>query len=148
MAKDLNSPGLMKQGNFASLGPTWSKIATIGFADLSAAALTNDIELYELQAKEFIHSVLIVPTVAFSGGAVASFTLSVGIGGNLTKYHTAQNAFTGFVVTAQENSNFLESLTTTTSIRIAAVATGANLNALTAGSVDVYLSRSILPPIA
>ena len=108
------------------------------YAQLAAAALTNDIEVYSLPAGCRIESVTIDPTVAFTGGAIAAYTLSVGITGNLTKFAAAFSVFT--TGSQQDSNNFsVESWTAATSIRLAAISVGANLNAATAGSVDIYI---------
>lgn len=121
-------------------GMRWKKF-TVGFAALSAAALTNDIEVYSLAAAEVIHGVKIKHSTAFSGGAIASYTTSVGISGNLTKYASAFDVFqaTGNTTFQLSNSFGSENHGAATSIRIAAVATGANLDQATQGSVDVWI---------
>ena len=41
----------------------------------------------------------------------------------------------------------LESTSGTTAIKVAATAVGANLDASTAGSVDIYVLQSVLPAV-
>lgn len=117
------------------------------FTDFSFAGLTNDISLYTLGIKEYISDIKIVPTTAFSGGAIASYTLSVGIVGSLAKYAVAANVFTGNTTTTAVHTPIagLESLSATTDIRGAAVATGGNLSTATAGAVTFYLFITTLP---
>lgn len=124
----------------------WTKY-TVGFAALSAAAVTNDIELFSLAAKTMIHSVVIKQSTAFSGGLIATYTISVGISGNLVKYGVAFNTFqaAGATVFGMNNLPGIESFTGATSIRIAAVSTIGNLSAATSGSVDVWALTSLLP---
>ena len=120
--------------------PRWKKV-TKTFTDLSAAGLTNDIEVYSLLAGEVIHAVKTKHSTAFSGGTIASYTVSVGIVGNLVKYSAAFDVF-------QATSNTAFQLSTTVgsenhgaapSIRLAAVSTVDNLDQAAAGSVDVWL---------
>lgn len=132
----------------ALLGQTmaWTKY-TKTFTNLSAAALTNDIELFQLAAKEMIHAVLIKASTAFSGGTIATYTVSVGPTGTLAKYGIALDVkqATGATVFGMNLLPGIESFSGATSIRIAAISTIANLNAATAGSVDVWVLKSTLP---
>lgn len=122
----------------------WIKI-TKTYSDFSTAGLTNNISLYTLPAKGIIHSVQVVPTVAFSGGLISAYTISVGIVGNLVKYSAAVNSFTGFALAQPSAITGIESMSATTDIRIAAISVTGLLNVATAGSVDIYLLISQLP---
>lgn len=126
--------------------PAWTKY-TKTFTDLSTAGLTNNIELFLLAAKEVIHQVVIKHTTAFSGGLIATYTVSVGITGVLAKYGIAfdVNQAVGNMVSGVNLLSGVESFGGTTSIKIAAVSTVGNLNAATTGSVDVYVLKSTLP---
>ncbi len=121
----------------------WRKY-TKTYADLSTAGLTNDIEILSLPAKGIIHGVQIIPTTAFSGGTIATYTLSVGIAGNLVKYCTAINGFTGFALSQPQMLAGIESTGSATSIRLAAISTIGLLNAASAGSVDVHILWGVL----
>lgn len=141
---------MIQTGPNLQLGSTsilsWTKYTT-GFAALSTAGLTNDIELFSLPAKTMIHSVVIKQSTAFSGGLIATYTVSVGINGNLVKYAAAFNVFQAVGATTF-GTNFLpaiENFTSATSIRIAAISTVGNLNAAVAGSVEVWALTSLLP---
>jgi hypothetical protein len=97
-------------------GPTWTKY-TVGHAALQAAATSNNITLFTLPAAGIIHEVKVKHSTAFSGGAIASYTVKVGITGTLGKYLAAFD-------------------------EIEAVSTGANLDQSTAGSVDIWVLTS------
>lgn len=122
----------------------WKKVTKV-YTDFSTAGVTNNIEIYLLPAKGVIHAVLVSPTVAFAGGLIATYTISVGIAGTLAKYAPATNAFTGFTLPVISVITGIESLSGTTSIKAAAISTVGNLSAATAGSVDFYLLISLLP---
>ena len=130
----------------AAILPAWVKY-TVSHTSLQAAALVNDIELFQLAAKQCLHAVMIKHSTAFSGGAIATYTLSVGLSGTLTKYTSAFDVFqaTGNTVLQTSNSVNVENTAATTSVRLSAISTGANLNASAAGSVDVYVMLSTLP---
>lgn len=139
--KIFNSP----PPNYASV-PKWIKV-TKTYQDLSAAALTNNISIYTLPANGYIHDVKVVPTTAFSGGTIATYTLSVGIVGSLAKYAIATNVFTGNTTVNAVHTPLVspESLSVTTDIRAAVISTVGNLNAATAGAVNIYILVSLLP---
>lgn len=128
--KSINSEG----GNV----PKVTKV-TKTYQNFSTAGLTNDIEIYSLDAGERLVGVTMSHTSNFTGGAIATYTLSVGINGNLTKYSAAMNVFSG-AGAFQDTSNFyIESWSASTSVRAAAVSTVANLSAATSGSVDIFV---------
>lgn len=130
----------------ATGGLGWTKY-TVTFTQLSAAALTNNIELFQLSAKEMVHSVVVKASAAFVGGLIATYTVSVGPAGNLVKYAVAFNVFQ-VPATNLSSVNILpgvEDFSSATSIRISAISTVGNLNAATAGSVDVWVLKSTLP---
>ena len=115
---------------------SWSDF--VGFG-----ATSGDIELFSLPAGGIITMVKIKHSTGFTGTAQTSFTLSVGIVGNLIKYHPAYevNATanpagpTTFSIDSQVGS---ENHGSATSIRLAANS-DVNLSALTAGAVDVWV---------
>lgn len=123
----------------AGATPRWFKV-TKGFADFSTAGTALDIEAWALPAGGIIHATKIKHSAAFTGGAISAYTVSLGIVGTLAKYGAAFSVFgapsnTSFQVTGTIGS---ESHGAAVSIRAAAVSTGANLNAATAGSVELW----------
>jgi hypothetical protein len=123
----------------------WIKI-TKTYTDFSTAGLTNTISIYTLPAKGVVHGVQLNPSVAFSGGLIATYTISVGITGNNVKYQAATNVFTGASFTVNTSAlMFVENIGGTTTINATAISTVGNLNAATAGSVDIWLLVSTLP---
>lgn len=145
----------MKNSSLLSINPpiniagvpssaNWIKI-TKQYSDFSAGSLTNDIELFKLVPNGIIHSCVIVNSSTFTGGLVASSTLSVGISGNLVKYATASSVFGGTGLAGIFNNMGYESQTVSTSIRAAMITTIGNINTLTSGNAIFYLLISVLP---
>jgi hypothetical protein len=124
----------------------WEKI-TVTHTQLQAAALTNDIELLSLASNEVISGVVIKHSTAFAGTGITNYTLSVGISTDLDKYQTPFDVDQTVSDSAFDLTNLLEveSFASTTSVRLSAVSVGANLDQSSAGSVDVWISRSLLP---
>lgn len=134
--------------SLASASPYWVTY-TVDHAQLDAAALTKDIELFSLLAGYMIHNVLISHSVQFDDAPATNFTsylVSVGVAGDLTKYasqfelHQAPGDGIGQIssIAGIESKG-----NTATSIRLAAVSEGANLNAATQGTlvVNVLISK-------
>ena len=123
---------------------SWHKY-TKTFSDLSAASPTNNITLFSLPAGGLIHMVKIKHSVAFSGGGLTTYTISLGITGTLDKYASAFDVFQAAAATTFQISEIVgsESHTAATDIKIAAAASG-NLNLAAAGSVDVWVNFGIL----
>lgn len=142
IADGTNGYGLTTNGSKVlawSSFPVWVKF-TKTYTDLSAAALTNNIEVYSLPAGTVIHAVLVKHSTLFSGAGITDYKVSVGIASDLTKFSGAFE-----VDTAVSGTNFnmaqvlaMESTTGATSIKLAATSVGANLSAASAGSVTVW----------
>jgi hypothetical protein len=122
----------------------WIKI-TKTFSDFATAGASNEISIYTLPIKGIIHACQIFATTVFSGGVIATYTVSVGISGNAVKYGIATNVFTGAGLSAINVLSGIESMSGTTSIKATATSTVGLLNAATQGSIDIYLLVSILP---
>ena len=120
---------------------------TVSYTQLAAAALTNSITLVSLPAKTLIHGVVIKHSASFTGGAIASYQVSVGISGAPAKFASLFSVFQapGDTVAQVSSGPDLENFGSATNILLSAVSTGANLNAATAGSVTVWLLTSVLP---
>lgn len=142
-AATLDSTGQLTASQIPASDDRWVKV-TKTFSDLAAAALTNNIEVYSLPAGGVIHAVKIKHSASFTGGAIATYTLSVGITGTLAKYAAAFNVFQAPGATVQQISSTVgtENHTAATSIKLAATSTVGTLDAATAGSVDIWLDVS------
>jgi hypothetical protein len=69
-------------------------------ANLSQAATTFDIELFQLPAGGVIHAIKLKHSAAFAGGALSAYTLSIGLATNLTRYMAAKSVFAAPSATA------------------------------------------------
>ncbi len=130
----------------ATAVPTWYKI-NFAHTDFQIAALTRTITLCQLPGGGILHGSKLKHSLAFLGGALASYTLKIGDNTVLDKYLSAFNVFA-----AAANSNFglaqnWDSFDQSANqiISIAATATGANLSASTqgAGSAWVKVSKAV-----
>lgn len=126
--------------------PHWIHV-TKAYTDFAQLALQSNIEVLSLPTKGVIHAAYAFVTTNFSGGIIATYTISIGISGNFTKYLPATNVFSssgilpGFATTTPAPENYAG----VTSIRAQATSTVANLNSASQGVVEIYILYSILP---
>lgn len=128
--------------------PTWSLCLDFDFTMFTGfGALTGDIQIHSLLARGLIQGAVIKTTTAFSGPGITGLNFSLGLAGDLAKFLSPFNG-----LAAVSNTNFgiagemrMENFGAATSIRLAAVAVGANLSALTAGVGCIYLNLAQLP---
>lgn len=120
---------------------------TKGFADFSTAGLTNDIEFHSLLAKQMMTGAIIKHTTAFAGTGITAVKMTLGLSGALDKYSNKFDIFQAVGNTVFQNADFrgIEDFGSATSLRIALTAVGANLDQLSAGSVDIYPMFITLP---
>jgi len=132
--------------NLGTQSPLWEKF-TFSHTALQTAGLTNDIELFSLLSLGTIQAIVVKHSTAFAGTGITAYTLSVGIVGSLDKYTIPLDVFqaVGATVFTVSSGTDLENVGSATSIRLSAIAIGANLDQSTAGSVDVYVLKSTLP---
>lgn len=123
--------------------PRWVPV-TKSYTDFSTAGLTSTIDIYTLPAKGCVHAIQIYASTLFSGGIIATYTLSVGKTGDPVYYVTAKNVFTGAPLPQTTFVFLVDSMTATTTMTATAISTVGNLNAATAGSVTFYLLLSTL----
>lgn len=117
----------------------WQK-ATVLYGALSAAGLSNSVQLFTLQPGYALTGIQIKHSASFTGAAVSAVSASVGIAGDTTKFidqfdvmqTVTDSAFDGLI------TSYIASWANNTAIELTGISVGANLNALTTGSVDVY----------
>ena len=126
--------------------PRWRKY-TVGFADLALDEATKDVELFPLPAGGVVHAVKLKHSEKFEGGAISAYTVSVGIEGDLARYADPFDVFqavdnTAFALEDAELAGETHA-SGGTMVRAAAEATGADLDAATQGSLDVWVLWSV-----
>lgn len=126
----------------------WQKV-TVGFAQLTTAGLTQTINLITTSARTKVCGVSIKTTAAFSGGLIATLTVSVGdAAGTGTDYAPAFTIFS-----APSATNYQDTIPATVASKTSAASTitalftstVGNLNTATAGSVDIDVCTAVIP---
>lgn len=121
---------------------------SVSHADLTAAATTEDVTLFELPARGVITGLTIKHSEAFSGGSLSAMDVSVGDVSDALAYSGA-SPFDVFQ--AVSNTAFLDSAvfkSTTFAARdlfVRFTSTGSNVDAATAGNVDVTACFTVRP---
>lgn len=137
--------GALSQG-INPLINAWTKVgAGIPYTAFAIAAPTISLNLFQIVAAGVIICVKIKHSASFTGGAIASCTMSVGIAGNLERYATAFDVFQapGSSILQLSSGSWCENQGAATQVLLTATSTVANLNALTSGVVDVWALVSV-----
>lgn len=136
-------------GNTGQLGAFVQKATlAVGFAQLTAAAATQALNLVPsvpVNARVVGRSLRIA--TAFSGGSLSNMVVSVGNATEPTAVINAQTVFTGTTGNIQGTTGPDPYLLVATAIpfQILFTATGANVNAATAGALVIDVLYAILP---
>jgi hypothetical protein len=122
--------------------------ANISFAggDFTAAATTQTYTLMTLAAGMLVKKAALRLITALSGGAVSACVALVGKTGTTNAYVTSTNVFTGstIITKAGDGASFNqacgEAFDAASALIVTITTTGANVNALTAGEINVFFS--------
>ena len=129
----------------SNTGAGWGSIV-IPYSTLQAAALTNTAVALTLPAAGILKRVVIKHTQAFAGTAISSLIAQVGTAGTPGFFIGSFDLLQAVSDSAFDGGapNYIGSWANTTQILLKATAVGANLSALTQGSVTVYYQYDIV----
>lgn len=121
---------------------------TLGFAAFSSTASVATVSLgLALPPGGVVRMVKQKHSAAFSGGSVASCTSEVGVTGTLNKYASAFDVFAAPSHTNYQISTTVggESHTASTDLKVTLRTTGGTTDALTTGSLDIWVDYVAMP---
>lgn len=138
------------------IAPGYTRFS-VSYQDLSAASTTQHIQLlfnppngpvsivtpqpFQLYIGSVMIGVRIIPVVSFGGGSLSAMTLGVGTTGDDNRF--SGSAFDVFQAPGptvlQETTEFKSGSTGAVPVTVTFTSTSDNVNAATAGQVDVYL---------
>lgn len=129
-------------GNGWALGAPvagWSSV-TLSYAQLAAAALTNQITAFSLPAGCILMGLALKHSVVFAGTSITDVYLDVGTSGTPDLFLTDFDVYQSVSDTAFTNAivQSIQSFVNATNIMIRATSVGANLSALSQGTVTLY----------
>ncbi len=132
--------------NLRTMSSLWQKY-TVSYSSYVAlgASITSYVPLFTLDATEVVTGFYVKHSTAFTGGAISAAKVKVGPASSSDKY---VDEFDVFAAASSSNFTLVNSLgieNSSTSIVLTLSLTGGNLNALAAGSIDVYVQKSTLP---
>jgi hypothetical protein len=128
-------------------GGGWRKW-TISDSDLTAAADTQDLTLFNAGGLEKVEAVVVKHSTSFTGGVLSGLTVSVGVAGAENFYTEAHDVFQAANDLSFQDTNVFGSFTMAAAghsviARFAAI--GDDVVNATAGTVDIWVKVSILP---
>lgn len=126
--------------------PVWVKVGSaLPYTTFQTAATTISVTLFSLISAGVVHAVKLKTSTAFVGTSISALTVRIGIIGNTDKYMSDFNLLSAVTGTNFDLTSAIgtESHTAATDIKITLDSTGANLSALTAGTVDVWALLSV-----
>lgn len=128
----------------------WVK-STIRFSDYTAAGLTESLTAVVLGAFEYVADLVVHVVTPFSGGAVATATLTLQNKAASASYFAAVDIFTGTSKFAYYRPSGLGTIAMPTfntggeEVKALLTTTVANINTLTAGEVWVFIQIKSIP---
>jgi hypothetical protein len=129
-------------------GPTatWQKF-TVPFGEFSSGSTTQRVTVISLPAQQFIGAIAAKVSVAFSASGLSalSLTVQVVVSGTPAPILGTLNGLVAATSTSADVGTHLLNFSTTTDIAVLGTATGANLNTLSTGELDLWLLLSLLP---
>lgn len=112
---------------------------TVLFSQLSAAALTKNIALFTIPARCILKNVIIKHSQSFTGGSVSAVQAQIGLTGTFTDFIEGFDIFQAIGDQVFDNATLgkICSFANVTTVYLNAISVGANLSALTQGSLTV-----------
>lgn len=145
------SPGsaiiVKADGTGLDIGPaSWQKVV-IPYTSIQFGGLNHAITAFQLPKQAILAGIAIKHTTQFSGGAISAIKFDLGVSGSPTKFITQFDGFQAVSDAAVDGNapNLIGSFSAVTNILLNSTSVGANLSALTAGSLTVYFQYYILP---
>ena len=119
---------------------------TVSYTQLQTAGLTNAIQLFSLPANTILKNLVVKHSTAFAGPSITDVYCQIGVSGNYTKFIPNFDIYQAVADQTFDNAilGFVGSFANPTPVYLNGISVGANLSALSAGSVTVYYEYSNL----
>lgn len=117
----------------------FTHVIRMTFADFTVAATSQTYTPVALVNGQFGARTAYVLRTAFSGGSTTGLTLSVGDNGSATRYTAASQLWGAATPVTHVATGTVQAYTAADNIKLTFTGTGANVNTITAGVVDVYV---------
>ncbi len=149
---DANSNLIWTQDNIQSIATQIAAITTtfqsvtMSYTQFQTAGLSKAVAAFTLPANSVLEYVAIKHSIAFAGASITAVSAQVGPSGNYTNIIGGFDVLQSVADQSFDNisTDYIGSFANPTSIYVNMVATGANLSALSQGSVTVYYKYETL----
>lgn len=127
------------------VSPVCSKY-TVAYTTLTDADTSQDVTLFELPARGKLTGITIKHSTAFAAESLSALTVQLGWSGDATYYSMPFSVFQAVAdTTFQDDGGQVSASHAAHNVVARFTSTGANLNTLSAGAVDVWVCRVTLP---
>jgi hypothetical protein len=116
----------------------------LGYANFQTGATVNTVAARTLPSNRQLFSLIIKHSQSFTGAALAAVNLDVGVSGDPTRFISNFDVMQAVASTAQDSQLVMYFPATATDIQVRARSNGANLSALTQGSVTLYFQEWVV----
>lgn len=118
---------------------------SLSYTQFKTNATVNTVTARTLASNRTLFALIVKHSQQFTGAAVSALSLDVGIAGDPTKFINGFNPLQPVSASAQDSALVLYYPALDTPIQVRMTAVGANLTALTQGSVDLFFEETIVP---
>lgn len=117
---------------------------TISYASFQTAATVNTVVARTLPVNRSLFALITKHSTSFTGAGITTVSVDVGITGDPTKFINAFSVSQATAASAQDSSLTLFYPAAATPINVRMTSVGANLSALTQGSLVLYFQETIV----
>lgn len=117
---------------------------TMSYTSFQTASTIATVTARQLPANRSLFSLITKHSQSFAGGALTNVIIDVGISGDPTKFINAFDVDQATAASAQDSTFTLYYPAAATDIQVRMTGTGANLSALTQGTLVVYFQETIV----
>lgn len=137
--------GYTESGNSTTNTSTTQSMTkvTLTYTDFQTAATSKTVTVRTLPSNRTLFSVIAKDSIAFLGASISALKLDLGIVGDTTKFLSGYDLLAAVSAGNQASALTVYYPGVSTGIIATVTATGANLSALSAGSIDFYFQEAI-----
>ncbi len=115
----------------------------LSYSAFQTASTVSTVSATTLADNRTLFAIIIKHSQVFTGSLISALTMDVGIAGDPTKFINGFNPAQAVSASAQDSALVLYFPAVATDIKVRLTATGANLSALSQGSVTLYFQETV-----
>ncbi len=117
---------------------------TLNYSDFQTASTVSTVTARQLPANRSLFALIVKHSTSFTGSLMSAARLDVGISGDPTKFINSFDVQQVTAASAQDSSLVIFYPAAATDIQVRMTSVGANLSALTQGSITLYFQETIV----